>query len=226
VFTNGTTYTFKVAAKNVNGTGPQSPAGGAVIVGTPAAPAAPAATPGNAKATVSWAVPSNNGFAISGYVVTPFIGTTAQTATTFNTLATTQPITGLTNGTTYTFKVAAKNAKGTGAQSPASAAVTVGAPVAPAAPTATAGNANATVSWAAPANNGSAIAGYVVTPFVGTTAQGSVTFNSTATTQTITALTNGTTYTFKVAAKNVNGTGPQSPASNAVTPVSGSARVF
>jgi hypothetical protein len=102
----------------------------------------------------------------------------------------------------------------------------VGAPVAPAAPSATAGNAKATVSWAAPANNGSAITGYVVTPFVGTAAQGSVTFNSTATTQTITLLTNGTTYTFKVAAKNVNGTGPQSPASNSVTPTSGSARVF
>jgi hypothetical protein len=50
----------------------------------------------------------------------------------------------------------------------------------------------------------------VVTPYVGTTAQTATTFNSTATSQTVTGLTNGTTYTFKVAAKNANGTGPQS----------------
>lgn len=41
---------------------------------------------------------------------------------------------------------------------------------------------------------------------------------STATTQTISGLTNGTTYTFKVAAKNAVGTGAQSEASNPVTP--------
>ena len=94
----------------------------------------------------------------------------------------------------------------------------VGAPVAPGAPTAVKKNASASVSWVAPANNGSAITGYVVTPFVGTVAQPSKTFASTATTQTITGLTNGTTYTFRVAAKNAKGTGAQSAASNAVTP--------
>ena len=74
------------------------------------------------------------------------------------------------------------------------------------------------MSWVAPANNGSAITGYVVTPFIGTAAQPARTFASTATTQTVTGLTHGTAYTFRVAAKNANGTGPQSAASNAVTP--------
>ena len=74
------------------------------------------------------------------------------------------------------------------------------------------------MSWTAPANNGSAITAYVVTPYVGSVAQAAKTFTSTATSQTITGLTNATTYTFKVAAKNANGTGPQSVASNAVTP--------
>jgi hypothetical protein len=39
-----------------------------------------------------------------------------------------------------------------------------------------------------------------------------------ATSTTVTGLTNGTTYTFTVSATNVTGTGPDSSASNAVTP--------
>ena len=160
----------------------------------------------------------NNGSAITGYVVTPYVGTTAQTATTFNSTATSQTVTGLTNATTYTFTVAAKNVNGTGPQSVASGPVTVGAPVAPTGVVGVPGNGSAVVSWTAPAtNNGSSITGYVVTPYVGTTAQTATTFNSTATSQTVTGLTNGTTYTFTVAAKNGNGTGPQSVASGAVT---------
>ena len=89
----------------------------------------------------------------------------------------------------------------------------------PDSPTATAGNARPRVSWTAPASNGgSPITGYVVTPYIGGVAQPPQTFNSTATTQTVTGLTNGTTYTFKVAAINAVGTGPPSAASNAVTP--------
>jgi hypothetical protein len=43
-------------------------------------------------------------------------------------------------------------------------------------------------------------------------------YSSTATQQVVTGLTNGTTYTFKVAAVNGVGTGAQSSASNAVAP--------
>ena len=110
-------------------------------------------------------------------------------------------VTGLTNATAYTFKVAAKNAVGTGGQSAPTAAVTVGAPVTPAAPTATPGSASVTLKWVAPATNGSPITGYVVTPFKGGVAQPVRTFTSVATTEVITGLTNGTAYTFKVAAK-------------------------
>jgi fibronectin type 3 domain-containing protein len=133
----------------------------------------------------------------------------------------TATITGLTNGTTYTFKVAAANIVGTGAQSAASNAVTpIGFPGAPTIGTATAGNAQATVTWTAPASNGgSAITGYVVTPYIGTSAQSPTTVGNVLT-ATITGLTNGTTYTFKVAAANIVGTGAQSAASNAVTPTS------
>src|SRR5262249_21768854 len=88
--------------------------------------------------------------------------------------------------------------------------------------TATAGNAQATVSWTAPSNGGSAITSYTVTPYAGTAAQPATIVNGTppATTAVITGLTNGTAYTFKVSATNAVGTGPDSAASNGVTPSS------
>ena len=53
--------------------------------GAPAAPAAPTgvtATAGNGSATLSWTAPSNGGSPITGYTITPYIGSTAQPATT------------------------------------------------------------------------------------------------------------------------------------------------
>jgi predicted lipoprotein with Yx(FWY)xxD motif len=191
------------------------PAGAATV---PAAPAKPAAAPLNASARVTWVAPANGGSTITQYIVTPFIGATAQAPRTFDASTVTRVITGLTNTTTYTFRVKAHNAVGTGANSPASNPVTVGAPAAPAKPQVAPGNAAARVNWVAPANNGSAITGYVVTPFIGTTAQAARTFNNTAIVQLISGLTNGTSYTFKVAAKNARGTGPMSAASLPVKP--------
>ncbi len=220
--TNGTAYTFKVAAINGVGTGAQSAASNSVTPATtPGTPTIGTATSGNASATVNWTAPaSNGGSAITGYMVTPYIGGTAQTATTFNSTATTETVGSLTNGTAYTFTVAAINSVGTGSASAQSNSVTPATtPGAPTIGTATAGNTSASVTWTAPASNGgAAITGYVVTPYIGVTAQTAQTFNSTATTETVTGLTNGSTYTFKVAAINSVGTGTQSAASNSVTP--------
>ena len=74
-------------------------------------------------------------------------------------------------------------------------------------PTATCGDGGATVSWTAPAG-ASAVTAYQVIPFIGYCAQPSTTFNSTATTQTLTVLTNGTQYRFKVAALKRGRCGP------------------
>ncbi len=92
----------------------------------PAAPTSVTAVGGDASASVSWSVPSNGGSAITSYTVTPYVGTTAQAPTTVtgNPPATTVTVSGLTNGTAYTFRVSATNAVGTGAASAASNAVT------------------------------------------------------------------------------------------------------
>jgi trimeric autotransporter adhesin len=219
--TNGTAYTFKVAALNSRGTGLQSAPMTPITVGSPKAPSAPrilSIVPGNGKITLTWAAPTSNGSAsVSGYVVTPYIGGVAQPIRSFN-AATTQTVTGLTNGTVYTFKVQAGNNAGLSPLSAASSPMAAGAPVAPTGVNATSGVASATVHWTAPANNGSGITGYVITPYKGGVAQPARTFASTATTEVVSGLTSGASYRFKVAAKNSRGTGPQSAASNAVTP--------
>jgi hypothetical protein len=177
------------------------------------------AVAGNAQATVSWTPPSSNGGSqITGYDVTSYIGGVAQATTSVGAVTQTT-VTGLTNGTTYTFKVAATNVVGTSASSLASNAVTPRTvPDAPTTVTAAASAGQATVSWTAPAfNGGSAITGYDVKRYVNGVDQGTTSVGV-VTQTTIGGLTNGTTYTFKVAAKNVAGTGALSAASNAVTP--------
>ena len=216
--TNGTTYTFRVAAQNSRGTGVEA-VSPAVTVGAPEAPTGGSAAPGNGQASVNWTAPaSTNGSPITGYVVTPYKdGTTPIAPKTFTSTATTQVVTGLTNGSSYRFTVAAVNARGTGATSAQFGLVIVGTPLAPTGVSATAGVKQATVTWTAPANNGSAITSYIVTPFAGTTALSPTTFNSAATTQTVTGLTTGVAYTFRVAAANARGAGPRSTASAAIT---------
>jgi Ca2+-binding RTX toxin-like protein len=95
------------------------------------------------------------------------------------------------------------------------------APDAPAIGTATASNAQATVRWTAPANTGGGpLTGYDVLAFAGTGTDPvkTATAPATATSVTVTGLANGTSYTFKVLARNGIGASAPSAASNAVVP--------
>jgi len=91
-------------------------------------------------------------------------------------------------------------------------------PCAPRTVSASARKGSAVLHWLAPScNGGSVITGYVVTPYLKTSALHARTFRSNATTEVITGLTSKKTYRFKVAARNAIGLGPPSPYSNAVT---------
>jgi alpha-tubulin suppressor-like RCC1 family protein len=85
--------------------------------------------------------------------------------------------------------------------------------------TATAGDRQALVSWQPPRVPPTPITAYVVTPWIGFTRQTPVVFNSGATTEAVTGLTNGVTYTFTVHAVHAHGhASPESGMSNPVTP--------
>jgi len=216
---NGTAYTFSVQASKAAGTGPAStPSNRVTPFDVPGAPATVTATAGNAQAKVSFSAPvSLGGLAITGYTVTsnPSGGTDVNAGST----ALTHTITGLNNGTAYTFSVQAANiAKTSPASSPSNKVTPSDVPGVPTNVTATADNAQAKVTFSAPASDGgSAISGYTVTsnPSGGK----DVNAGSTATTHTIVGLINGTAYTFSVQAENAAGTGPASSPSNSVIPV-------
>jgi hypothetical protein len=181
------------------------------------------ATAGTGSASLTWTAPASGG-PPSSYKITPYIGSTAQTPTTINGSppAPNTTINGLTGGTTYTFTVQAINGAGNGPVSSPSNAVTPSSPSAPVAPTnvtATGASGSAQVSWTQSSDGGSTVTGSTITPYIGTTAQTPVQVSGAATSKTVTGLTNGTAYTFKVKATNAIGTGPDSAASDAVTPL-------
>jgi hypothetical protein len=100
----------------------------------PGAPTGVTATAGNGQATVSWTAPSSTGgSAITSYTVTPYVGSTAQTPVTVSGSppATSTTVTGLTNGTSYTFTVSATNSAGAGPASSPSNSVTPTGPSCP-----------------------------------------------------------------------------------------------
>jgi RHS repeat-associated protein len=216
---NGQTYTFTVAGINAEGAGAPTTSG-SVAIGLPGAPTGVTiGSRGDGFENLSWTAPSSTGAsATTGYLVTPYIAGVAQTTTTVWGTGTSATITGLTDGTTYTFGVATINVFGTGsAGTSGSNSPHKVVPGAPTGVTGTAGNAQATVSWSAPAaSGGAAITAYTITPYIGATAQ--ATTSASTSPATVSGLTNATTYTFTVAAVNSIGTGAASSNSWAVLP--------
>ena len=188
----------------------------------PGVPTSVTATAGNAGATVSWTAPTTGG-APTSYVITPYIGSQAQATTTVsgNPPNTTGQVSNLTPGTQYTFTVKAANAGGSSSESAQSNPVTPGGAVAPSAPTnvvASPASGQALVSWTDPTSDGgSPITGYTVTPYIGGSAQTPTQASASQTSAIVTGLTDGTSYTFKVTAKNAVGS-TDSAASSAIAP--------
>lgn len=87
-------------------------------------------------------------------------------------------------------------------------------PGAPTIGTATAGSGQATVTFTAPGS----IGGGPITGYRATSSPGGITATGASSPITVTGLTNGVAYTFTVAAQNAGGYGPESAASNSVTP--------
>ncbi|WP_323958697.1 peroxidase family protein [Arthrobacter sp. JZ12] len=223
--TNGQAYRFQVRALNELGTSGFSPLSAPVTPNVvPAAPSGVAGTAGSGLVDLSWTAPApNGGTAITGYKVQVLAGETLVQTVPVSGTATSMQITGLANGTAYTFRVLAVNAHGDGALSAASAAVTPRTvPDVPALGAVTAGDRSVTVNWTAPTSDGgSPVTGYAVqvVDAAGQPVGTPRTAAATARSLVVTGLTNGTAYRFQVRAQSALGAGAYSALSASVTPV-------
>jgi putative nucleotidyltransferase with HDIG domain len=88
------------------------------------------------------------------------------------------------------------------------------------------GDGDVAVSWSASYDGGSAITSYVVTSYVSGVAQTPYTFSSSATSELVEGLTDGTGYTFTVIATNAEGSSPPSAPSPPATPLASSLKII
>jgi hypothetical protein len=119
-YPKGVQYSVIVRAHNANGDGAFSTPITFIVQTAPDAPTSVTATPGSGSANVAFSAPaSDGGAAITSYTVTASPGgaTASGTSSPIN-------VSGLTNGTAYTFTVKATNSKGTSVSSGASTSVT------------------------------------------------------------------------------------------------------
>ena len=209
--TNGVPHSFTVRASNISGMGESSDVSEVVTpAAVPDSPENISGTMGDGRILLTWTAPNDNGSSITLYTVTSNPGNLTTTST-----STSVVVTGLDNGTPYSFTVTATNSSGESPSSSSSSSVTpMGIPGIPTSLSANSSASNsATVTWNEPSLNGGGVDYYTLI-----SSPGSVTISSATTTATLTGLTNGTSYTFKVSATNVAGTSTLSINSNAITP--------
>lgn len=214
---SGTNYTFKVYGTNTaGGNGTASAASNQITATTvPQTPSLGAITNtcsgrgfNDGLITVAITANATGGKAISSYYAQSNAGQTASSA------SSTQNVTGLAGGTTYTFQGRVSNANGNSDLTAPSGGVTATTvPATPGAPSASSPSAGVdTISWSAPSNGGSAITNYYWSSSDGK--QGNTTSTSVSVNQE-----QGTSQTYTVRADNACGSSGTSPTSPSVTTV-------
>jgi hypothetical protein len=182
---------------------------------TPTAPGAPTgltATPGNGTVTLSWSAPSSDGGSpVDAYLIAggPSPSGTSIQETVGGHTAT---LSGLTNGTAYSFSVHAQNAFGDGPAVTVTVTPTPGSGSVPGAPTGLAtssGDGFIALSWSPPASaGGSAVTGYHVYLGFSSSLVGAREFSTSGPSFRLSDAQNGSRYYIKVTALNAAGEGP------------------
>jgi len=209
--------------------GPDTISNFTVTTGTrvfkPDAPASVSVTSGNRKAVVAFAPPNRDG----GTPITSYSVVATDLTNSVNggqTCVASDPedsctVTGLTNGESYTFAVAASNSAGAGPESSSQPVIPGTVPDQVVIVNATRGNASSVVSWSQTGDEGYPILGYTVSavdstnPLNGgqTCSGGKLDVSC-----QVSGLTNGDTYTFNVVASNALGVSIPSASSGEVIP--------
>ncbi|NBR60662.1 hypothetical protein EB118_17135 [bacterium] len=192
--TNGTQYSVILRATNTSGDSANSNMVQSTPYTLPAAPTLGTITPGNQQLSVAFTAGANNGNAITNYEYSIDNGSTW---TVRSPVSTTTPIviTGLTNGTTYSVKLRAVNAAGSGAtQASGTSSTPRTVPDQVGTVTPTPGNALVSLAWYAPATGGSPITGYRVDRSTDNLNWTQVIASTPSSPYSVTGLINGTLY--------------------------------
>ncbi|MEI7419582.1 MAG: fibronectin type III domain-containing protein [Actinomycetes bacterium] len=126
---NGTAYYVRILAKNTGGSSAWVQASGTYTPYTvPSKPTITSvtATAATSSAAILWSAPNANGASITGYTVTASLAGVSAGTCTAGAAGTTCSITGLLNKNTYSFKLVARNAGGSSADSDAVTALILG----------------------------------------------------------------------------------------------------
>ncbi len=214
---NGTSYDFRVYAYNQAGTSSPSAVKSAIPqLAPPSAPTLSNPVPGDGQVSLSWSAVSS----ATGYKLEYKLTSSGTWSLAYDGTNTAYIKTGLTNGTSYDFRVFAYNQGGTsGPSAVKSATPQFGAPSAPSLNDPVAGDGQVSLNWSTVSN----ATGYKLEYKLTSGSTWSLAYDGTSTTYIKTGLTNGTSYDFRVFAYNQGGTSSSSSVKsatpNAVTEV-------
>jgi alpha-tubulin suppressor-like RCC1 family protein len=206
----------------------------------PGAPRGVSATASDSTIQVNWTGPFNDGGAsINSFTATATDGTNNFTCNGSNASATSCTIHSLVNGTSYNVTLVATNTNGDSSAVHINNVTPVALPDAPTLVSAVAGNQAIQVTWTPGASNGGAsLSGFTATANLASTNKTCTGSGASATTCTISGLTNGSSYSVSVVATNSVGHSassnslsatpaavPGAPSALVVTPALGSVAI-
>jgi hypothetical protein len=192
--------------------------------GVPGIPTAVSGIRGNGQVHLSWTAPvSDGGLPVKDYTIQ--YSTDGSSWQTFNdavSAVTSVTVPGLTNGTNYLFRIGSVNDAGAGLYSTNSSVVTPATtPGTPTAVSGVRGNGQVQLFWTAPVSDGGLPVKDYAIQYSSNSGSSWQTFTdaaSAATSVTVTGLTNGTGYLFRVASVNDVGTGLYAGTIGRITP--------
>ncbi len=189
----------------------------------PAQPTGLKAVAGDSQVRLTWTNPNNA--AVTGYQIKRWTGNTEPSPGSWADVpgsgkdTTSHVVSGLTNGTTYTFRIRAVAGPATGTQSDPVSATPAAPPAKPGRITKTGGDGQVRLTWTNP--NNAAVTGYQIKRWTGNTEPGPGSWadvpgsGKDTTSHVVSGLTNGRTYTFRIRAMVSATPGPASDAVSA-----------